>query len=588
MKKSTLPLLLAALSGAYILSGCGGGDSQIKTMSLVMPNDNGGVFTLESFFHLHFKKNGQVPYISLEDGVKFLNYLKGERFQDRENLNHYFRLSSDGTNPKITDERGNMVSFDLANQTFTYSDFDSFLCFADDNLEPLSIGGPAIRKKVVKSTVNFTKGNAVTVDLKPYTAIELTTYKEKTYLPLTTFNDFLFNPFEYASLSYNGKDVYLVGYGSLTTKDDEGKAVMTNFGKRFFDTAHREASEEERNLYFDQMCLLFDYGYGLKKDKGFSSFSAFVEEKGFRTDFESKDPKKLDEALHLSLSYLNDGHTSFTLQSCLYNFGEFGYDSSRYNPVRSKWLDDGEKFGESRPSSAPLGNSIDEANKTFYIAFNQFTECPDGSLYNEATYKDQATINANTAAQFASAYRYLSSEEAKGKIDTVVVDLATNEGGASDSLLYALCTLVGEAKVLTRNPLTGAKNDSRIKADLNLDGMIDDKDVGLVDKGYNVAILSSQYTFSCGNALPALAKYSSPKIKTLGETSGGGACVLRSTMSDIGSSFVLSGLTEISVEKNGSIVNVDKGVEADVSIAQSSMFDRNIVSTLAKEAFAKQ
>ena len=169
----------------------------------------------------------------------------------------------------------------------------------------------------------------------------------------------------------------------------------------------------------------------------------------------------------------------------------------------------------------------------------------------------------------------------------MVVDLATNEGGASDSLIYALCALVGEAKVLTRNPLTGAKNDSRIKADLNLDGMIDDKDVGLVDKGFNVAILSSQYTFSCGNALPTLAKYSSPKIKTLDETSGGGACVLRPTMSDIGSSFVLSGLTEISVEKNGFIVNVDKGVEADVSIAQSSMFDRNIVSAVAKEAFAK-
>ena len=59
-------------------------------------------------------------------------------------------------------------------------------------------------------------------------------------------------------------------------------------------------------------------------------------------------------------------------------------------------------------------------------------------------------------------------------------------------------------------------------------------------------------------------------------------------MSEIGSSFVLSGLTEISVEKNGSIVNVDKGVEADVSIAQSSMFDRNIVSSAAKKAFAKQ
>ena len=62
---------------------------------------------------------------------------------------------------------------------------------------------------------------------------------------------------------------------------------------------------------------------------------------------------------------------------------------------------------------------------------------------------------------------------------------------------------------------------------------------------------------------------------------------MRSTNSNTGSSYVLSGLTEISVEKNGEIVNVDKGVEADVAIAQSSMFDRDAVSKKAKEAFVK-
>ena len=115
--------------------------------------------------------------------------------------------------------------------------------------------------------------------------------------------------------------------------------------------------------------------------------------------------------------------------------------------------------------------------------------------------------------------------------------------------------------------------------------MIDEKYVGLVDQGFNVAIMS---TFSCGNALPAIAKYSNLKIKTLGETSGGGACVLRSTMSDIGLSYVLSGLVEISVERNGAIVNVGKGVEPDVAIAQSSMFDRSVVSAKTIETFAKQ
>ena len=588
MKKITsLPLLLVALSSLSAISGCGSGDSQIKNVSMVASTGKDSVTTLNDFFALYFKKDSQLPYISLNDGVKFLNFLKAARFDDTANQNHYFRLSQNGDNPVITDERGNTLSFDLTNQTLTYSDFDSFLTYVDRNLEPLSIGGSSIRRKLVKSSATFTKGNSVTIDLKPYKSIGLTTYKEKVYLPLVTFNDLVYNPMELASLAYNGKAVYMVSDGDLYTKNKEGKQVLTSYGQRYFDVPHRELSEEERNLYFDELCLVFDNEYGLKKEKGLPSFSSFIEEKGFAKDFQSLDPKKLDEALQLSLSYFNDGHTSFTLQSPLYPFGQFTYDDSRFNPVRDKWLEDGEKLSKSRPASAPLGNSIDEENKTFYIAFNEFTECPENSLYSEATFKDQETINSNTAAQFASAYRYLNSDEAKGKIDTVVVDLSTNDGGSSDSLIYSLCTLVGEAKVSTKNPITGAKNDSRIKADLNLDGVIDDKDVGLVDKGYNVAIMSSQYTFSCGNALPALAKTSNPKIKTLGETSGGGACIVHSSVSNTGSSFVLSGLTELMMEKDGTLTTVEKGVEADVAIAQSSMFDRDAVSKKAKEAFAK-
>lgn len=589
MKKiTTLPLLLVALSSASILSSCGSsGDSQIKPVSFIVPEGKDTVSTLDNYFSFYFKKDSQVPYISLDDSIKFLNFLKASRFDDYTNQKYYFHLSNSANNPVITDEKGNTLSFDLANQTFTYSNFDSFLTFTDKNLEPLCLGGTAIRKKLVKSNATFTKGKAVTIDLKPYKTIELTTYKEKTYLPFVTFNDFLYNPMESTSLAYNGKSVYMVSDGSLAIRNEEGKQVLTSYGQRYFDSTPRSLTEEEKNLYFDELCLVFDNEYGLKKDKGFSSFSSFVEEKGFKKDFQSLEPKKLDEALHLSLSYLNDGHTSFTLQSPLYQFGQFTYDESRFNPVRSKWLDDGDALLKSRPLSAPLGNTLDEANKTYYIAFNEFTECPENSLYNEATYKDQKTISANTAAQFASAYRYLTSEENKGKVDTIVVDICTNEGGSSDSLIYSLCTLVGEARVITQNPLTGAKNDSKIKADLNLDGAIDEKDVGLVDKGYNIAILSSQYTFSCGNALPSLAKATNPKIKTLGETSGGGACVVRSSTTNTGSNYVLSGLTEIMVEKNGGIENVDKGVEADVAIAQSSMFDRDVVSKKAKEAFAK-
>ena len=62
--------------------------------------------------------------------------------------------------------------------------------------------------------------------------------------------------------------------------------------------------------------------------------------------------------------------------------------------------------------------------------------------------------------------------------------------------------------------------------DANFDGVFDEKDQQ-VKYHYNFGILTSAYSFSCGNLLPAEAKDND--IMVLGDKSGGGCCAVLDT-----------------------------------------------------------
>ena len=80
--------------------------------------------------------------------------------------------------------------------------------------------------------------------------------------------------------------------------------------------------------------------------------------------------------------------------------------------------------------------------------------------------------------------------------------------------------------------------------------------------------------------MPAIAKDNNAKVMTIGETSGGGACIVRPVFTPLASAMYLSGLQAIATEKDGKLVHVDKGVPADHAIEQSSMFSRSFISAM--------
>lgn len=90
----------------------------------------------------------------------------------------------------------------------------------------------------------------------------------------------------------------------------------------------------------------------------------------------------------------------------------------------------------------------------------------------------------------------------------------------------------------------------------------------------NLYCLVSPVSFSCGNLVPWMLK-ASGAVTLLGDTSGGGSCVVRTMSSAWDSLYTMSGIKRISFVKNGSFYDVDRGVDPDVFLTKKeSFYDR--------------
>lgn len=594
MKKQNMIFGLLALAGSTILAACGAPESESvgpspteteRNFAILASDDKGAVTQSGATISLLFKANSEIPYVSLRNGFGFINMIKGARFDDPKNEKFYYRINKEGENFVVTEEHGAKATFDPQNKTVSFTDFDTFSCISDGKTNSPNLIS-SIRNGVKSLTVSsgsFQPGKAVTFDLKPYTSIDFYRKGEDLYLPFNTFFDMTYHAFETVGLAYNYQNVYLLSHEELSSTKT-GKATLSALGKSFYGGPKMATlTDEIKQYHYQEACFNFDYLYGLKKDKGFSSFAAFLEDKGLKNDVLSSDPKVVDSSLRYALSDLVDGHTDGATPSSVYEFGTAIDDVSNINAERRAWIEYGEDLASARKAQGLTpGTYLDERGKAFYISFDSFSTINDAELYG------QSATSMNTAVLFNRAYKTLSSDETRAKVDTIVIDLLTNDGGAAEGMMYALCTLLGEVKTVTYSSVSGGENRSTYRADLNLDGKLDDSDVPLINKGYNIVFLNSKSTFSCGNAMPIIAKANNSKVITAGETSGGGACVVRSYFTALASGLSTSGITTIATESGGALTNVDKGIPADIALEANEFFNRAAISDKINQRLNKK
>ena len=164
-------------------------------------------------------------------------------------------------------------------------------------------------------------------------------------------------------------------------------------------------------------------------------------------------------------------------------------------------------------------------------------------------------------------------------IKRFVLDISCNSGGSSDVVMYMIAMMTNKdknsntASMRLLQTLTGNISDDRYELDLDLDGEINDQDKD-VYYDFEYAVLTSHFSFSCGNLLPTLAKDNG--IAVIGEKSGGGACMLLINFTPELMPFTISGYEKMITAKNE---DADYGITPDYELTKEVTDEDDFTST---------
>ena len=415
-----------------------------------------------------------------------------------------------------------------------------------------------------------------TLDFSAY-GIDLRADENDVWVPASTLCDCFLNDENQAAVI--GKELYRFGINETEEYNSTVAATMA------LDTdTPRDADVIEYT--YNELCFAVDNFYGFP---GRIPLNSVLEEKGLDGMLESNEDAKsiksyLRSADHSEYMvgliglgrYLFDGgHTVFDPNE---NFGELpdpikkaiddsmiyltalegasdvfgivmnsGMNTEKIKEVRA------EALGTSGPDeSTPL--TYVKKGDTAVFTFDAFLCDIPGwiSFYEGTGERPDDLINA--------IYVALNDADQDPEIKNFLFDLSTNGGGTEAIVLYIM-SLTADTDVISQyHRLAGTTLEQNILVDKNLDGKFDDADKN-VKFDLNFGVLCTDISFSCGNYLPSLMKDAG--FLVLGETSGGGSCIVDSRITADGIPYKLSSTIML---KNAKGENIDSGVEPHVSL----------------------
>ena len=586
--KKYIPIVLTSI---MLLGGCNA-PNEDKTVDRIvtrtaysydLENDK---ITSEQM-DVFFKANSEIPYINVKHGFQLFEAIR----KAKKSATSKVTTVVNGKKATVTNDAGATCVLDGENQTITFADFDAF--FHNDKApNPLSLFDVSAFKSVSFSTEHtneYKKGQAVVIDLKPYSLIDIYQKDEELYLPIQVFSNLFLSAVDHLDLAYNMQDFFFVSESTPIEREIAGFKTLNDYREKFYDGPKANTiSQDYAEFNYQSILLNMDYTYGMKSAKNIASFDQYFTTKGYKNDMKSTNVHTLDNSFAYALSTLVDFHTAKSGTTPLYDYDGGDADEKKLDEEWSKFSDGSDALQKAKAQLIKKGDikdglEIEPNSETAFISFNEFTELNEDLLYMSEDLKPanyETVINSNTQLLFNYAYNQITSTENKGKIKYVVVDLSTNDGGSISSVIYALCVLLGEIHLSQTNPLTGAGSTLYFKADINADGKIDVNDKSLFDLGYKIVFLDSKYSFSSANAMPVFAKYNNDKVTILGEKTAGRTCAIRNTVTAVGSRYTQSSLLTLAKkQQDGSFVNIESGVSPDVAVGQDKMFNRTYLAS---------
>lgn len=510
----------------------------------------------ESSIKLYFADEGRdVPYIDIETARELI-----ERMFHESNGDEGVELTSseDGNTATLTRENASSMNIDTEKDVICFEDYDLFVAPSWSNtvIDTLEHYGTINCLQINEDRSYSCSGSSVEIDLGKY-GIDLIGKDGNCYVPLQTVSDIALSLPCYVNLIYNKEAVYASEFSLEDNKEFISKSYSVGKGMR---------SSTLAEFSYGEFCMIMDCLYGLKDHQGIEDFDKYFSETGLKDRLLSEDPEESGKALAQFLHVqLDDLHSFYLNNSYLVGkdfkaYKDFGSSYHSYMAVY-------DRFTKARKEAYPDGvPGYEEIGNTAYVTFDVFEELKDGADY----YKDPPTADTkDTVGLLLYAFSQITRDGSP--IENVVFDLSLNGGGDQTTACFMLSMILGGSSMTVKDTLTGAYVHECFKADANLDGVFDDKD-SLA--GYNLYCIESPISFSCGNLAVSELK-NSHIVTMLGQTSGGGTCIVVPLSLADGTLFRVSSNRRMSYIKNGAMYDIDLGIEPDIYIGKpSDYYDR--------------
>ena len=502
-----------------------------------------------------------IPYVNVTDYVSHIFKIP---FEEIPNADGTFRVKN---------KSGDII-IDPDKDTVTFESYTQLV--SEDNINQETseaLGGMPFIKE---TGVSFIGENAeVTLNLDDY-GIDAKVSNDRIYLPLPTLSDLFC--VTYNSAEYVDGTIYFLHVLDDQTKDGYfDKSSIYNVLER---------DPEVADFTYRELCFSMDHFYG-RPSKAMIATS--IGEKGFdlTLDEYSDETRKIKKLLQstsavdhvmgiilLQPFFEDGGHTNLTFEIMSErfnsNYGETEFMKAWQERSQDAQDEDMKKISLIQGKSMlDMGkrSSLKKSRKEAYAGYETVKTWPkDISLIR---YGDMAVFVFDSfAEEVMEPFKWSLDYAKKQGLHNFVIDISGNGGGHTLVLEYILAMITNAERkdnvyhLYMSNTLTGDMSQTNEILDLNQDGEFDQLDKE-VSYDFHYAIMTSQFSFSCGNLLPVYAKDSG--IMILGETSGGGACMLSKYYTAENHYYAMSGPRKyISIKKK----DVDSGAAVDVYLAQ--------------------
>ena len=516
------------------------------------------VGALNSYKYLpcvNFNFAEDVPYVTVKDYyVNFFDSLFG----------NFFLVSGDEVTNRNT---GVSLYFDVGSNSIYTSDYDQFVNFTGISIPVDAFNAGEASADPLSSldgdSCSYQKGGKTTYKLSAYHA-QMVSYEGSIYVPFAFLDAITCNSIGYRFV-WNGEDFYLCNSDYLYSNK-----ALTQYGSSFYSGSLCSSVRSESFASYNYYSFLFEMRnfYGRYYALGISDLDAEFERLGLKSKLMSRLPSTADSAIAevLTKVFADGGHTYFKDRGfgCKYSY-------ATDNDLQGKILEDSRYYkgaqvyntlGSYREQYGISGSGLYMNGSTALIVFDEF------SLNSKGASPTKKNVSADTTSTFAIFYNAFQKISLNSSIKNVVFDVSMNGGGVAVALGHALSFITNDAISLNmKNYHTGATFKEVIYVDNDFDG--DATDADSYAGKYDFYIMTSPYSFSCGNAFPCIAK-DNGWAKIIGKKSGGGDCIVSQGVSPDGTTWSMSGSTAL-VHADGS--SFDDGAEVDYDLDYSSYYN---------------